>query len=351
MKLPGQKKPVVGLDIGSHTIKAIVLDRGKSGLIMRNMGVVQLPPEAVVEGAVQEKQIIIGAIKNLIKSLKIKVKNVSTSISGYSVIIKKITLPLATRQELAGNIEVEAEQFIPFDISEVNVDFQILGRNDRQEDQMDVILVAAKKEVIDVYMEILVEANLKPTIVDVDVFALENAFTQNYPDISGAVALIDIGANKMNINVVKDGISLLTKDAAMGGARVTNDIQDRFEIDFDTAEAIKLGGIEPEDPAAVKEIVSLAVENWVAEAKRTVDFLESSYPGERLRAIYMSGGSSRISGLYEFFEKELGVPVRQLNPFLTVGTDPKKFDPSYVEYMAPQSAICLGLALRWGEEI
>ena len=351
MKLPGQKKPVVGLDIGSHTIKAIVLDRGKSGLILRNMGVVQLPPEAIFEGAVQEKEIVISAIKNLIKSLKVKVKNVSTSISGYSVIIKKITLPMATRQELAGNIEVEAEQFIPFDISEVNVDFQILGQNDKQDDQMDVILVAAKKEIIDIYMEILVEANLKPTIVDVDVFALENAFTQNYPDENGTVALIDIGANKMNINMVKGGISLLTKDAAMGGARITNDIQDRFEVDFETAEAIKLGGIEPEDPAAVREIVALAAENWAAEAKRTVDFLESTYPGEQLQGIYLSGGSSRFEGLDKLFEKELAVPVHYLNPFSSVAADPKKFDPAYIEYMQPQSAICLGLALRWGEEI
>ncbi len=329
-----------------------MLDETKSGTVLRAMGVANLPPNAIIEGTVQEKEIVVTAIRNLLKSLKTKVRHVSTSISGYSVIIKKISLPRATREELAENIEVEAEQFIPFDITEVNVDFQILGQSDDEEDdQMEVILVAAKKDVIDTYMELLVDAGLRPAIIDVDVFALENSFTKNYPEIQDTIALVDIGANKMNINVLKQGGSLFTKDAAMGGARITEEIQDKFDVDFQTAEGIKLGAIKAADPEAVSDIVSRAVENWVSEARRTVDLLSATYPNEKLREIFLSGGSSRISGLDADFEQEMGVPVKMMNPFLHIGVDSKKFDPAYLEYIAPQTSICLGLALRRGEVI
>lgn len=349
--LSGSKKAVVGLDIGSYSIKGILLDETKSGLVLKTLGLVNLPPEAIIEGEILEKEVVVGAIKNLLKSLKVKVKGVSTSISGYSVIIKKISLPTATREELAENIEVEAEQFIPFDISEVNVDFQILGQADDDDDQMEVILVAAKKDIIDSHVDVLVEAGLKPTIIDVDVFALENAFSTSYPNVSDTVALIDIGANKININVLKGGSSLFTKDAAMGGARITEEIQDRFDVNYKTAEAIKLGATEAPDPEAVREIVERAVENWAAEVKRTIDLLAATYPSEDLKEIYLSGGSCRIQGLDQYIAQEMGVPVHFLNPFNGIGIDQKKFDPAYIEYIAPQTAICLGLALRRGEQI
>ena len=347
----GKSKTIVGLDIGSHSVKAIVLDQSKSGLVLKHIGTAQLPPEAIVEGAIQEQGIVVSAIKNLLKSLKVGVKHVCTSISGYSVIIKKINLPTASRDDLAKSIEVEAEQFIPFDISEVNVDFQIVGQSETDDEQMEVILVAAKKDVIDSYMKLLTDAGLKPAVIDVDVFALENAFTHSHPDVHGTVALIDIGANKMNINVVKDGLSLMTKDAALGGARITGEIQDRFDVDYETAEAIKLGGREAPDPEVVRELISRAVQGWLAEAKRTVDYLEASYPGETIREVFLSGGSSHVPGLDKYFSQELGVPVEIFNPFLQIGIDQKNFDPAYIEYIGPQVTICLGLALRRGEEL
>ena len=347
----GRNQPIVGLDIGSHSIKAIMLEGNKSGLVLKSLGVANLPPEAIIEGNVEEREIVVTAIKNLVKSLKLKAKHVSTSISGYSVIIKKISLPSQTREELAENIEVEAEQFIPFDISEVNVDFEILEQGDTADSQMEVILAAAKKDVIASYMDVLEEASLKPKIIDVDVFALENAFTHNYPDEHATVGLIDIGANKMNINIIKNGMSLLTKDAANGGARITGEIQDRFDVDYQTAEAIKIGGTEAPDPEVLGDIVARAAGNWVSEVKRAVDFMEASYPGEKLEGVYLSGGSCRVEGLAAFFQKELGVPAHIFNPFAQVAYDQGKFDPAYIEYMGPQACICLGLALRRGEEI
>lgn len=347
----GRSKPILGLDIGSHSIKAVLLGKGKSGLVLQSVGLVNLPPEAIIEGSVQEPEVVVSAIKNVLKSLKVKVKNTCTSISGYSVIIKKISLPTSTEEELAENIEVEAEQFIPFDISDVNIAFQILGQKIEDDQQMEVILVAAKKDVIESYIGILTDSGLKPTIIDVDAFALENVFQHSYPEESGIAALIDIGANKMNINIVKEGISLMTKDAAIGGARITSELQDRFDLDYNQAEAVKIGGVESEEPAVVTEIVSRAIEGWAAEAKRTFDSFEGNFPGEKPGVVYLSGGSSRVEGLSGYFEQELGVAVHHLDPFVEIGVNQKQFDPEYIQYLAPQTAVCLGLALRRGEEI
>jgi len=351
VSLGGQKKAIIGLDIGSSAIKVVHLNESKSGITLKSLGIANLPPDAIVEGEIQEKAVIVDTINKLLKAQKNNVKRVCTSISGYSVIIKKINLPTTTREELSGTIEVEAEQYIPFDISEVNIDFEILGQSEVSEDQMDVVLVAAKKDIIDSYIDLLVESGLIPTIVDVDNFALENCFSANYPDLEGTVALLDIGANKLNINVIKGGVSLFTRDAPMGGARVTEEIQDRFDLDYQTAESVKIGGFEAPDKEVLDDIVSRAVENWVAETNRAIEFLKSSYPDEELQAIYLSGGSSRFEGLDRYLARETGVSVQIFNPLKKIGMDQRKFDPAYIEYIAPQFAICIGLALRMGEEI
>ena len=347
----GRKKAIIGLDIGSSAIKVVHLNESKSGIILKSLGIANLPPDAIVDGEIQEKAVIADIIKKLLKAQKSKIKRVCTSISGYSVIIKKINLPTTNREELLKTIEVEAEQYIPFDISEVNIDFEILGQSEVSEDQMDVVLVAAKKDIINSYIELLVDSGLTPTIVDVDNFALENAFSANYSDQEGTVALLDIGANKLNINVIKGGVSLFTRDAPMGGAHVTGEIQDRFDLDYQTAESIKTGGLEAPDKDMLEDIVSRAVENWTAETNRAIEFLKASYPDEELQGIYVSGGSSRFEGLERYLAQQTGVPVDIFNPLKNIGTDQRKFDPAYIEYIAPQFAICIGLALRMGEEI
>ena len=350
VSLGGQKKTILGLDIGSSAIKVVQLNESRSGKVLKSLGIANLPPGAIVEGEIQEKAVIVDSMKKLLKAQKSKNKRVCTSISGYSVIIKKINLPTATREELKGTIEVEAEQYIPFDINEVNVDFEILGQSEGSEDQMDVVIVAAKKDIIDSYIDLLVESGLVPAIVDVDNFALENAFTANYPDEAGTLALLDIGANKLNINIIKGGVSLFTRDAPMGGARVTEEIQDRFDLDYQAAESIKIGGVEAPDKGALEDIVTKAVENWGGETNRAIEFLKASYPDEQLQGIYLSGGSSRFEGLDRYLAQETGVSVKIFNPLINIGVDQRKFDPAYIEYISPQFAICIGLALRMGEE-
>ncbi len=350
VSLGGQKKTILGLDIGSSAIKVVQLNESRSGKVLKSLGIANLPPGAIVEGEIQEKAIIVDSIKKLLKAQKSKKKRVCTSISGYSVIIKKIHLPTTTREELKGIIDVEAEQYIPFDINEVNVDFEILGQSEGSEDQMDVVIVAAKKDIIDSYIDLLVESGLVPAIVDVDNFALENSFTANYPDEAGTLALLDIGANKLNINIIKGGVSLFTRDAPMGGALVTEEIQDRFDLDYQAAESIKIGGVEAPDKGALEDIVTKAVENWGGETNRAIEFLKASYPDEQLQGIYLSGGSSRFEGLDRYLAQETGVSVKIFNPLINIGVDQRKFDPTYIEYISPQFAICIGLALRMGEE-
>jgi len=240
----GTKTSLLGLDIGSYAVKIVHLQESKGTYRLRDMGISQIPPNVIVEGSIKDPDAVQMAIKKLISNLKTKVKGVATSIAGWSVIIKKVDLPQMSEEELADNIQLEAEQYIPFNVEDVNIDFQILGSSSEKADRMEVMLVAAKKEVIEDYVNLIKKAGLQPQIVDVDFFALENAFEANYEATeSGGVALVDIGATKMNINVLKNGVSMFNRDASIGGYRyqITEDIQQRFGLDYEEAEKVKLG--------------------------------------------------------------------------------------------------------------
>jgi len=209
-----QNKEVVGLDIGSGAIKAVQLKKSKRGYTLKKFGVLPIDPELIVDGAIMDAAQVASAIRELFDKESIRVKNVAISVSGHAVIVKKISLPLMTEEELQESIKWEAEQFIPFDINDVNIDFHILQTSDmqREEQQMPVLLVAVKKDTLNEYMNLVLEAGLKPVIGDVDAFALENMYTTNY-DIQGGetVALINIGASVMNMNIVKGGVFAFTR--------------------------------------------------------------------------------------------------------------------------------------------
>jgi type IV pilus assembly protein PilM len=238
----GKKPSLIGLDIGSYAVKIVHLMEAKGTYRLKDLGIAQLPPSVIVEGAIKDPDEVQTAIKKLVTNLKTKVKGVATSIAGWSVIIKKVDLPQMSEEELTENIQLEAEQYIPFNVEDVNIDFQILGTSEDKADRMEVMLVAAKKEVIDDYVTLIRKAGLAPQVVDVDFFALENAFEANYDATeSGGVALVDIGATKMNINVLKNGVSMFNRDASIGGFQITEDIQQRFGLEYEEAEKVKLG--------------------------------------------------------------------------------------------------------------
>ena len=356
-----QKNQLVGLDIGSHSIKLVEIDDSKKGLILKNFGMIGLPHNAIVEGSIKEMEIVASAIKNLFNHLKVKNKSVATSISGYSVIVKKININRREESELESTIQDEAEQYIPFDISDVNLDYEILspmeggieaGPEKKEEDKavsdfMDLMLVAAKKDIVDDYVSILHLAGLNPLVLDVDAFALQNAFEISSEDISGCYAIVNVGAEELGINAIKNGVSIFTRDSSYGGSQITEAIMSKFDVSYEEAEKIKLGGTKVDTEGEVlEEIFSSAVSGWVQEIKRALDFLVTSYPDETIEKIFIGGGSCRLPRFQKYLELETDIPVIELNPFANLHINERIFDPKYLSYMAPQAVVAVGLALR-----
>jgi type IV pilus assembly protein PilM len=355
-----KKNQLVGLDIGSHAIKIVEIEETKKGKILKNFGMIGLPREAIVEGAVKEIEIVSSAVKNLYKNLKITNKNVATSISGYSVIVKKISIAKRGQSELESTIQDEAEQYIPFDIHDVNLDYEILsadenesGNTEEEEKEqshglMDVMLVAAKKDIVEDYESLLHLTGLNPVILDVDAFALQNAFELSSEKITGCYALVNVGAEELGINVIKDGVSIFTRDSSFGGLQINEGIMSKFDVPYEDAEKIKLGGakLESKDKGKLEEVFASVVSGWVNEVKRALDFLLTTYPDQTIEKIVVSGGSCRIPGFKKYLEMETEIPVSELNPFSNLQINEKNFDPKYLSYVAPQAAVAVGLALR-----
>jgi type IV pilus assembly protein PilM len=279
-----KKNQLVGLDIGSHAIKLVEIEDTKKGRILKNFGIIGLPQDAIVEGAIKEMEIVSSAIKTLYKNLKVKNKNVVTSISGYSVIVKKISIQKRGEAELDASIQDEAEQYIPFDINDVNLDYEILSppgeegpekKGEADKGLMDVMLVAAKKDIVEDYVSLLHLTGLSPAILDVDAFALQNAFELSSESISGCYALVNVGAEELGINAIKNGVSIFTRDSSYGGYQINEAIMSKFDVSYEEAEKIKLGGtkIDQKDKGALEEVFTSVISGWVNEIKRALDFL------------------------------------------------------------------------------
>jgi type IV pilus assembly protein PilM len=353
-----KKNQLVGIDIGSHSIKVAEVEDTKQGMVLKNFGMIELPSEAIIDGAIKEMEIVSAALQNLLKNLKIKNKNSATSISGYPVIVKKITIPQKAEEDLEKSIQNEAEQYIPFDINDVNLDFQILpspiaeGEEEEEkaekEELMDVILVAAKKDIVEEYTSLFHLSELNPVVLDIDAFALQNAFEISSAEQSGCHALVHIGAQLLTINVVREGISVFTRDSSYGGAKITSEIQRQFETSYEEAEKIKLGAISIglDQKPLLEEIFSSTVSRWAQEIKRALDFVATTFVDIKVDDILLSGGSSLIPGFDKYLSMETDLPVEKLNPFANLEVKEKLFDMAYLNYCAPIAAISIGLALR-----
>lgn len=345
-------KNLVGLDIGSHSVKIVELKHHKKRFELKTFGVAQLPPEAIVDGVIMDSSVVAESIRNLYANLKIKNKNVATSVAGHSLIIKKIQLPLMTEDELEEQIQWEAEQYIPFEIDEVNIDFQILGPLPGEDAQMEVLLVAVKKDIINDYTAVIAEAGLTVLAVDVDAFAIENLFEVGYPDmLDKPVVLIDIGAGIMSINILKNGTSTFTRDITMGGSNFTEEIQKELGVSYEDAEVLKLGGVsEHAGPEEVSQILTGVIDSIVLEIQRSLDFYSATSSEEDVHGIFLSGGAAMVPGLAMAVEERVGVPVQIIHAFKGFDVNPKEFDPDYLEAMGPVAAVAAGLALRRTDE-
>ncbi len=346
----GKSKSVVGLDIGSSSVKVVECALRGKGAEVVHAGIAPLPPEAIVQGAFLNSSAIVEAIGQAIETAGIKAKNAATAVAGHSVIVKKISLPTMTRDELEESIRWEAEQYIPFDINEVNLDFQILDGGDA-EGQMDVLLVAAKKELIDDYVSVITEAGLHPAVIDVAAFAVSNAFEANYdvnPD--DVVALVNIGSQVVNINILTQGVPAFTRDISTGGNVYTEEIQKALSVSFDEAERLKIGGIGSEDsqevvPQEVEEAMRGVSDTVLGEISRSLDFFAATAAESRISKIYLAGGGSQVSGLDTAFQGKTNLPVERLDPLARVGLSPKLEGEGLAE-VAPALGVAMGLALR-----
>lgn len=346
-------KYLLGLDIGASSVKACLLKDAKKGLQLAVFDQIDLPAEAIVEGAVMNSGAIVEAIRELLTRNKIRQKECALAVSGYSVIIKKVTLPLMTREELDESIQWEAEQYIPFDINDVYLDVEILTTRAAQ-GQMDVLLVAAKKETVNDYTTVARDAGLNPIVMDVEACCLQNMFEVNYGVPAGeTVVLIDVGASVTNINVLSDGVTTFTRDIAMAGNLFTEEIQRQLNITHEEADAYKRGGHGGGDavvPEEVDRVMQSVAESIAGEVQRSLDFYAATSAESVFSKIYLSGGSARIPALGRTIARVCSVPVELVNPFAAIGYDPRVFSPAYLEQVAPSAGVSVGLALRRSNE-
>lgn len=343
-----KKKNALGLDIGSSSVKLVQLRETKKGIHLVNLSVATLPPEAIVDGALMNTAVIVETIREMVAKLKLKTKEVAISISGHSVIIKKIGLPAMTQDELDESIKWEAEQYIPFDVNDVYLDYQVLQSRPEQ-GQMDVLLVAAKREMVDEYAGIVRDAGLEPVVVDVDCFTIQNVFETCYGFPPGeSVVLIDIGAATINVNIVSNGMTTFTRDINMGGNQYTEELRKRLNISHEQAEAYKLGGQNTDGviPQEVDRILASVSETLANELHRSLDFYLATSSEGRVSRIYLSGGTAQVSSLAPTIENRVGVPVELLDPFKAVSVDNKQFNLEFINRIRPGAAVAIGLALR-----
>ncbi|RLB10076.1 MAG: hypothetical protein DRG39_06875 [Deltaproteobacteria bacterium] len=349
-----KKNQLVGLDIGSYAIKVVEIEHKKDEKILKNVGIAHIPVGSLSPDGIKDTEAIKKSITGLFSNLKISNKKVAVSLSGTSVIAKKISLADREDLDLEDAIRHEAEQFVPFDMEDINLDFDIMATiNDESGDddtgRLEIMVVAAKKSLVENYISMFHGIGLSPGVMDVDMFAMQNAFEISVEDIDPekCYILIDIGAENLKTNVVKGNVSLFVRSSLLGGTQVTKQIMEEFQIGFDDAEKIKLGATELEETQnkKIRDIFKKVTREWVDEIRGNIEFINRTYPGEEIERIFITGGSSKIVGLKELINKQTGIPVEDLYPFSGLNID-KKIDPEYLRYIAPLSAVAVGLALR-----
>jgi type IV pilus assembly protein PilM len=346
----GGGETAIGLSIGTSSIKVVELKKSGKGWKLLHFGIVQLPEDVIINREIVNQISIVDSIKTLVGQIKLKSKNVCTSLTGTSLIIKRMQVDVPNIKELQEAVFWEAEQYLPFDVSEVVMDFHVLSRG--KDNKTDVVLVAVKKTVLETYMSCVQDAGLKPKTVDVDFFALQNLFEASYPsNPSEAVAIIDVGASSMKIVIVHNGVPVYTKDAAVGGRMLTAEIQKNLNLSYADAETLKMSGAQDGTmPQEVRELMFGMAESFAMEIKRGLDFYNASSAGAPVSYILLAGGGARLPELPRVVEEAVGLPTQLMNPFNSISYDPAVFTQDYLNAIALVAAIPVGLALRAGSK-
>ncbi len=354
-----KKDNLVGLDIGSKTLKVAELSKVDDGYRLVKFGIKNIATGLIEEDGIKDSNAVAQSIKELYKETNIKESNVAISVGGFSVIVKTITVNKMSDNELQENIAHEAEQYIPFDINDVNLDYQIINEdkhgsdqiedeNSRGSDQDNVLLVAAKKDLIKDYLNVLEIAELNPCIIDVDAFALQNIYEVNYEPKNESIALINIGYKKTSLNIVKNKMSLFMRDVSFGCSQIDDGITAKIKCSADEAEKIRCGKIKS-DKLSIKQVKAITmpvIDGWATEIRRALDFFYSTYPDEQIETIMISGGGANISGFKKILAEQTSAEIFILNPFEKIDLESISLDKSFINKNAPQAAICMGLAIR-----
>jgi len=343
-------KQCIGLDIGSSSVKAVQLRRKGAGWALHAFGMQPLVPQTIVDGTIMDQGAVSDSVRQLWARLRLKQKDVAIAIAGHSVIIKKIAVPQMAPETLAANIRSEAEHHIPFGRDDVEIDYHVTNPSSAS-GQTELLLVAAKKEVVADYVQVVRDAGLSPLVVDVAAFASQNGFELNYPlDPRETVVLINIGAAISNINIVRSGVSLFTRDVTIGGNAFTEEIQKQLAIAVDEAEAYKIGGTQTEDgvvPQEVLRVMDGVSEVMAGEFQRSLDFFLATTADAHVTRIMLAGGSSKIGSLHRAIERRSRLAVEVVDAWRRIEIDPS-LDRAYLAAHSPEALIGVGLALRAG---
>jgi type IV pilus assembly protein PilM len=345
------KKSLVGLDIGSSSIKLAEVISNSKGHYLNCFSEILLPKGVIVDGILADAVTLSAKIKEIFKLSKCGRKGIVTSLAGNSVIIKKVTLEQMNEDELRDLIRDEAGKYLPFEnMDDVNYDFQILGENNYNPNQMDIIIVAAKKEIVSSYMEAATAAGQNVEIIDVAPFVLETLYGANYEfDNEDIVVLINIGASTTGINVVKGGMSVFTRDFALAGNSITESLQEKHKVTFEEAEILKIEGLpngsEGENLDLKNSILELA-QPICMEIERSIDYFRSTFGGEDIKQVLLAGGSAKIYNLAKHLSEMLNVKTEIIDPFLKINYNKKNIDTKNIENIKPVAATAIGLGLR-----
>ena len=342
------KKNLVGLDIGSSSVKAVELQGKPGSLQLTSLGYETLQPDTVVDGQIMELNDVSNAIAGLFSSHQIKTDRVAAGVSGSSVIVKNIIVPQMSEEELEESIDWHAEEHIPFDIADVSLDYQIVGSG---ADSLHVLMAACKRDSIANLKQAIQLAGKSPAVIDVDAFALQNCYEVNYePRPDQTIALLNVGAATMNINILKGTQSVFTRDVSVGGNQYTALLQKELGLTFEQAEAVKRTGTAPEgtDASELEAILETVSDMLALEISKTFDFYRATADDNEaaVQKILVSGGGSKLTGLTEYLESRFELPVERFDPFRRIKIDARRFDPDYMRDVVPEMAVAVGLALR-----
>ena len=351
----GEGKNLVGVDIGTSGVKVCQVRESRKGLGLVRLGFVPLGPQVIVDGQVMDQGAVIEALQRVFSEAKIRQKECAISVSGQAVIIRKITVPMMTEAELNEQIQWEAEQHIPFDIKDVQVDYQVLRRRP-EASQMDLLLVAAKRDQIEDYAQLARNAKLKPVVCDIDSFTVQNLFeySRGLPQ-DQTIVLINVGASLSSLNIVSNGASAFTREIANGGNVITEEIQRQLSVPFEQAEAYKCGG-DPSGPSGgmvpqqVVQIIEAVTDSIAAEIQRSLDFYMATSGEGEISRIYVTGGTANLAALGAAVQRRARVPVEAWAPTERIFVEAREVDTTMLQSRAAQLAVALGLSLRREKE-